>query len=184
LLWNSSPLLATSSVSLAELNGSLLSAVTPSWPDGPLSFRHNGGTAEALPLSAGSQNYSPSARGCRSAPFPAGTGESRFSGIRLEKCDTGLVFMDILKMLAELRAERQGVEEAILIMERLAAGTRGRRRGRPPKWLSAAKTETEPAEVSAPQKKRFMSPAARKRIAEAQKKRWATRKAQAKQSAT
>ena len=38
--------------------------------------------------------------------------------------------MDILKMLADLRAERQQIEEAILVMERLAAGTGGKRRGK------------------------------------------------------
>jgi hypothetical protein len=43
--------------------------------------------------------------------------------------------MDILKMLAELRAEREQIEEAILVLERIACG-RGRRRGRPPKWMT------------------------------------------------
>jgi hypothetical protein len=38
--------------------------------------------------------------------------------------------MDITKMLAELRAEREGVDQAILVLERIAAG-RGSRRGRP-----------------------------------------------------
>ena len=41
--------------------------------------------------------------------------------------------MDAMKMLAELRREREYIEEAILTMERLALD-RGRRRGRPPKW--------------------------------------------------
>jgi hypothetical protein len=43
--------------------------------------------------------------------------------------------MDISKMLAELRQERAAVEEAIMILERLARG-RGKRRGRPPLWMS------------------------------------------------
>lgn len=43
--------------------------------------------------------------------------------------------MDVSKILAELRAEREQIEEAILSLERLARG-RGRRRGRPPAWLS------------------------------------------------
>jgi len=38
-------------------------------------------------------------------------------------------------MLAELRAERDQLDEAILLFERLAAG-RGKRRGRPPKWMT------------------------------------------------
>ena len=42
--------------------------------------------------------------------------------------------MDVDKMLAELRLEREQLEEAILTLERLARG-RGRRRGRPPAWL-------------------------------------------------
>jgi hypothetical protein len=44
--------------------------------------------------------------------------------------------MDVAKILAELRQEREQIEEAILSLERLARG-RGRRRGRPPAWMSA-----------------------------------------------
>lgn len=40
-------------------------------------------------------------------------------------------------MLADLRLEREQIEEAILTLERLARG-RGRRRGRPPSWLKDA----------------------------------------------
>jgi hypothetical protein len=43
--------------------------------------------------------------------------------------------MDVTKILAELREERQQIEEAIVSLERLARG-RGRRRGRPPAWMS------------------------------------------------
>jgi hypothetical protein len=43
--------------------------------------------------------------------------------------------MDVSKMLAELRQERTAIEEAILILERLARG-RGKRRGRPPLWMT------------------------------------------------
>jgi hypothetical protein len=42
--------------------------------------------------------------------------------------------MDVLKILADLRRERDQLDEAILTLERLAQG-RGRRRGRPPSWL-------------------------------------------------
>ena len=45
--------------------------------------------------------------------------------------------LDVDKMLAELRLEREQIEEAILTLERLARG-RGRRRGRPPAWLKDA----------------------------------------------
>ena len=43
--------------------------------------------------------------------------------------------MDVTKILAELKDERQQIEEAILSLERLARG-RGKRRGRPPNWLA------------------------------------------------
>ncbi len=46
--------------------------------------------------------------------------------------------MDIGKVLQELRTELQQVEEAILSLERMAAGS-GRRRGRPPAWILAAR---------------------------------------------
>jgi hypothetical protein len=45
--------------------------------------------------------------------------------------------MDIAKMLAGLRQEHAQVTEAILSLERMAIG-RGKRRGRPPKWMDAA----------------------------------------------
>lgn len=51
--------------------------------------------------------------------------------------------MDVLKMLAELRQEREQIEEAILTLERLARG-RGRRRGRPPAWMSELKRRGRP----------------------------------------
>ena len=44
--------------------------------------------------------------------------------------------MDVMKMLSDLRSEREAIEEAILTLERLARG-QGRRRGRPPAWLAA-----------------------------------------------
>ena len=43
--------------------------------------------------------------------------------------------MDVTKILAELKGEREQIEEAILSLERLAQG-RGRKRGRPPSWMS------------------------------------------------
>ena len=51
--------------------------------------------------------------------------------------------MDINKMLAELRTEREQIEEAIMTLERLSRG-RGRRRGRPPAWLSQVKRRGRP----------------------------------------
>jgi hypothetical protein len=51
--------------------------------------------------------------------------------------------MDVIKMLAELRQERDQLEEAILTLERLARG-RGRRRGRPPAWMTEMKRRGRP----------------------------------------
>ena len=51
--------------------------------------------------------------------------------------------MDINKMLAELRLEREHIEEAIMTLERLARG-RGRRRGRPPAWMSQIRRRGRP----------------------------------------
>lgn len=43
-----------------------------------------------------------------------------------------------MKILEDLRRERESIEEAILTLERLVEG-RGRRRGRPPSWLAEAR---------------------------------------------
>ena len=51
--------------------------------------------------------------------------------------------MDINKMLAELRAEREQVDEAIIVLERLARG-QGKRRGRPPAWMTTVKRRGRP----------------------------------------
>jgi hypothetical protein len=63
------------------------------------------------------------------------------------KKSTGLsleVDMDVSKILAELRQEREQLEEAIMSLERLARG-RGKRRGRPPAWMVEAKKRGRPA---------------------------------------
>jgi hypothetical protein len=51
--------------------------------------------------------------------------------------------MDIDKMLAELRAEREHVEQAIIVLERIGRG-QGKRRGRPPKWMTQVKWRSRP----------------------------------------
>jgi hypothetical protein len=45
--------------------------------------------------------------------------------------------MDVSKILAELKAEREQIEEAIRSLETLARGWK-RGPGRPPNWLAAA----------------------------------------------
>ena len=61
--------------------------------------------------------------------------------------------MDVSKILIELKAEREQIEQAILSLERLAHG-RGRKRGRPPAWM---------AEVSAP-KRRGRPPGSKNKV--------------------
>ena len=51
--------------------------------------------------------------------------------------------MDVAKILADLRQEREQLEEAILSLERLALG-RGKRRGRPPAWMAETKKRGRP----------------------------------------
>jgi len=48
--------------------------------------------------------------------------------------------MDIGKILADLRRERDQLAEAIQCLERLALGA-ARRRGRPPAWMSRIKQD-------------------------------------------
>jgi hypothetical protein len=68
--------------------------------------------------------------------------------------------VDFVKILDELRQERAQFDEAILSIERLALG-RGKRRGRPPAWMAAAKS-SEPMV-----KRRGRPPASKSRTAEA-----------------
>jgi hypothetical protein len=79
--------------------------------------------------------------------------------------------MELTKVIAELRAERAAIDEALAALDRIARATPQKRRGRPPAWL-AATTGAIPMEGEAP-KKRSLSPEVRKKMAEAQKKRWA-----------
>ena len=51
--------------------------------------------------------------------------------------------MDVTKILAELKEERERIEEAIMSLERLARG-RGRRRGRPQAWLQEIRKKGRP----------------------------------------
>ena len=72
--------------------------------------------------------------------------------------------MELTKLIAELRAERASIEQAITVLERLAR-SQGKRRGRPPAWLSLS--------GGLAPRKRNLSPEARRRMADAQKRRWA-----------
>ena len=80
-------------------------------------------------------------------------------------------------MLSQLRSQKEQIDQAIFVLQRLAAGG-AKRRGRPPKWMAS---QAEPGGVtSAPVRKRKpFSAATRKKMAEAQRRRWASVKAKA-----
>ena len=78
--------------------------------------------------------------------------------------------MDVLKMIAALRSERAAIDEALLVLERLA-GSHGKRRGRPPAWMAAIRGTTGAS--AGVKRTRVMSAETRKKMADAQKKRWA-----------
>ena len=81
--------------------------------------------------------------------------------------------MDLHKMLKELRSEHSALGEAINVIERLARG-QGKRRGRPPKWMSqSAGTETKTTAKAGTGKRRKFSAETRAKMAASQKKRWA-----------
>jgi hypothetical protein len=51
--------------------------------------------------------------------------------------------MDIANILAELRQEREHIDQAIMMIERLARGG-VKRRGRPPAWMTKIKRRGRP----------------------------------------
>lgn len=71
--------------------------------------------------------------------------------------------MNVSRMIAELRSERDNVDQAIAALTQLA-GSQRRRRGRPPAWL---------VPVDNNQPKRVFSAATRKKMALSQRRRWA-----------
>lgn len=82
--------------------------------------------------------------------------------------------MDILKMIADLRAERTALDEALVIFERLAHAQGPRRRGRPPNWMTVQNAAAEATGVKPVRAKRSrtLSAEARQKMAEGQRRRW------------
>ena len=66
-------------------------------------------------------------------------------------------------MIAELREQKRALEDTMIMLERLARG-QGKRRGRPPRFLS---------EAGVSRKRRPFSAETRKKMAASQRKRWA-----------
>ena len=84
--------------------------------------------------------------------------------------------MNLTKMIAELREQKQALDETMIMLERLAR-SQGKRRGRPPLFLSKTRSQ---ASTGPARKRRPFSAATRKKMAAAQRKRWAAiRKKQA-----
>jgi hypothetical protein len=79
--------------------------------------------------------------------------------------------MDIQNILSNLKAERERIDRAIAALEGLGTTGPRRRRGRPVGSVNKA---------SAARPRRHMSAAARKRISEMMKQRWAERKRKSK----
>ena len=80
--------------------------------------------------------------------------------------------MNVTQIVAQLRQEREALTEAIAVLERIAS-SRQRGRGRPPAWLTIA---------ASPASKRAVSTATRKKMAQAQRKRWAAKREEEEQS--
>jgi hypothetical protein len=81
--------------------------------------------------------------------------------------------MNLTKMIAELREQKEALEQTMMMLERLAR-SQGKRRGRPPSFLSQANPS------GSVRKRRPFSAETRKKMAAAQRKRWAAiRKKQA-----
>jgi hypothetical protein len=78
--------------------------------------------------------------------------------------------MNVNQMILDLRAERDALTAAMAVLEGIA-GSRGKRRGRPPAWLAnlpGTKKKDAPT--------RTVSAATKKKMALAQRKRWAAKK--------
>jgi hypothetical protein len=86
-----------------------------------------------------------------------------------------MLFMNMNEIVQQLRDERGRLDAAIQALEGVSGGSAGsdKRRGRPPGSGNKPSTATA---AGAPRKRRIMSAAARKRIAESMRKRWAAAK--------
>ena len=73
--------------------------------------------------------------------------------------------MDIGKILADLRQERDRLGEAIMSLERLAQGSQ-KRRGRPPAWISKANATVSVTAGEPGKRRRGRPPGSKNRKAE------------------
>ena len=85
--------------------------------------------------------------------------------------------MDLTKIIAELRTELEAINQVLAVLDRLSR-TREKRRGRPPLFL------LEGLDVGAAPKRRPFSEETKKKMAAAQRKRWAAYRKAQKQAAS
>jgi hypothetical protein len=76
--------------------------------------------------------------------------------------------MDVTKVLADLREQRQTIEETIMALERLGA-SQGRRRGRPPAWMVEARKRAAAENVDPEEESAVAEPVAEKAAKKAKK---------------
>ncbi|HLW77189.1 MAG TPA: hypothetical protein VKS01_09385 [Bryobacteraceae bacterium] len=80
-------------------------------------------------------------------------------------------------MIADLRSEKEAIDEVLLILEKIAYARGSRGRGRPPAWMTALKLGASGngngTQDPTPLKRtRVVSPEAKRKMAEAQRRRW------------
>lgn len=92
-----------------------------------------------------------------------------------------MVAMNLDAIIVELTQERNRIDQALSALQQSSGNdpANRKRRGRPP----GSGSKTVPVS-SGPRKRRQMSAAARKKISDAAKRRWATRKAADKKAAS
>ena len=59
--------------------------------------------------------------------------------------------MDLNRIVHDLKVERDRLAAAIECLERLAAASQGKRRGRPPKWLKTRAEGSQTGSADAPE---------------------------------
>ena len=80
--------------------------------------------------------------------------------------------MDVDGMIKSLQAEKEALDAAILVLERLALRA-GKRRGRPPAWLQVREAEAEISPAKTRKTRKGFSEETKRKMAEAQRRRWA-----------
>jgi hypothetical protein len=88
--------------------------------------------------------------------------------------------MNLELMIKSLKTEKEAIDSAILVLERLAFRNQSRR-GRPPAWLQVRRATEEDFLPTAPKAgrkpaRKGFSEETKRKMAEAQRKRWAAKR--------